>query len=149
MASRIDQRPYVAQTPKTTMGPQFVPDPNDPSRGQILWTFHVTNFGRTPAHALSCKKFYKLAGKPWSRSYLEPPEDVGSVLPQGVEDTYSVVSAPMRKADFEKLLTLSDGITLKAQMFYTDFYGTQYETGICMTRLNMGAIAYCAGHYIK
>ena len=57
------------------------------------------------------------------------------------------------KPEFDRLLSVTNvGETISVIMHfdYADAAGTRYETGMCLKRLNAGAIGYCRdGNYIK
>ncbi len=147
---RKDERPYIAEAPKTTQPPRFIPNPVHPEMGgQILWDYHFFNFGKTPAYHLHEEQFIKLGDRPFVRSYGEPKHRGETILPPTGDNFITVISAPMQKQQFERLLSISGGIQIKVKFLYSDAYGTSYETGVCETRLNTGAISYCEGNYIK
>lgn len=64
-----DQRPYVGQTSKSTEGPTFYQNPKTPGYGQIVWNWHMTNYGKSPANSVSFTQEIKLAGRPFLPSY--------------------------------------------------------------------------------
>ena len=145
---RKDERPYLAETPKSTERPEF--HPTDPAMdGQIEWNYHFSNFGKTPGYHIHSEQFIKLGHGPFVSSYGEPKHRGETILPPTGDNLITVISAPMPKQQFERLLSISGGIQIKIRFFYRDSYGTDYETGICETRLNTGAISYCEGNYIK
>lgn len=145
---RKDERPYVAETPKSTEPPHFLTTkPN--VTGQIAWNFHYSNFGKTPAYHLHSEQFIKLGDGPFVRSNGEPKHRGETILPPTGDNFITAVSAPIAPEELDQLLKVSGGIQIKIILSYTDSYGTRYETGICETRLNTGTISYCEGNYIK
>jgi hypothetical protein len=147
---RKDERPYIAEAPKTTQPARFIPNPVHPEMGgQILWDYHFSNFGKTPAYHLHEEQFIKLGDRPFVRSYGEPKHRGETILPPSGDNFITVISAPMQKQEYDRLLTITGGIQIKVRFLYSDAYGINYETGICETRLNTGAISYCEGNYIK
>ena len=147
---RQDERPYIAETPKSNQAPEFIPNRIHPEMdGQILWNFHFSNFGKTPAYHLQSEKFIKLGDRPFVRSYGEPRHRGETILPPTGDNFITVISVPMQRQQFDHLLTINEGIQIKVKFLYSDAYGTNYETGVCETRLNTGAISYCEGNYIK
>ena len=117
--------------------------------GQIAWTYHFSNFGKTPAYNLRSEQFIKVGDKAFVRSYGEPEQSIDTILPPNGDHFNTVVSAPIQKEEFDHLVTITGGIQMKVKITYRDSYGTHYETGICESRLNLGAISYCKENYIK
>lgn len=147
---RKDQRPYVGQTSKSTEGPKWLERPNDPQMGQILWTWHMTNYGKTPANNISYSQEIKIGDKPFVLSFEEKGRDIGAPLPTGQDALATVVSSPMQKAEFEKLLRMEESVSIRILISYGDSEGRQYNSGLCLKRTNAGSISYCKkGNYIE
>jgi len=145
---RQDQRPYVWGT--NALGqPEFHNTPNtNPQTGQITWTFHFTDYGKSPAyHVVTHKWMSHGVGQPFRESYVgtsRPPRSTGEVLPPTKDDFTSAVSEPgMTPLEYQHLLGIDNAIRVQIQFEYTDAYGCHYETHICLGHLTLGAIQYC------
>ena len=147
-----DERPYVWTTTTGLGAPQFVPTP-DKSTGQVIWTWHFTNYGKTPAYNVRFRQYISIDGGPFVESYGTPNDgDKGGPLPPTQDIFDTVVSKPgITPAEVSHAIGISGkGVTIKIRVTYTDSALEMYETGICLTRLNTGAIAYCReDNYIK
>ncbi|MGO9009478.1 MAG: hypothetical protein ACLQPN_05185 [Bryobacteraceae bacterium] len=145
-----DQRPYVGQTSKSTEGPTFYQNPKTPGYGQIVWNWHMTNYGKSPANSVSFTQEIKLAGRTFLPSYGENGPDIGQPQLPGGDTFDTVISAPMPKDEFDRLLGLPDGISIRIRIHYAGLDGSKYESGLCLSRTNAGSIAYCKqDNYIK
>jgi hypothetical protein len=144
-----EQRPYVWLT-SATPPPDFIRNKKDPSVGQIVWSYHFTNYGKAPALGIHFQQFMRLGDGPFKPSYGESGESIGSPLPPGKDDFDTIASDPgITPAQVSRLLDTS-GISIKVVFKYTDATARKYETGFCLNRLNLGAVGYCRdGNYIK
>jgi hypothetical protein len=147
-----DQRPYLwVKDPGT---PEFVVNPNtNPQTGQIIWTYHFTNYGRTPAYKVITYKFIrvgKTAEFKESFGFSKATVGEGVPAPPNVDDFMTVVSeAGISPAKLEQLTKTDEAIAIRLRIEYTDAYGSRYETGVCVHRLANGATQYCReGNYI-
>lgn len=152
---REEERPYVWLTSNGLGAPEFIPAASNPSSpsGQVIWTWHYTNYGKTPAFNIRWHQYMSIDGKPFVQSYGAPPRgDVGSPLPPTQDVFTTVVSRPgyTREQVARALAVGGKGISISVRMDYTDGAGGKYETEICLRRLNTGAISYCTtGNYIR
>ena len=74
----------------------------------------------------------------------------GTPVPPNKDDFGTVVSDPgITLEQYNRLLGVDNAIRVRIQMQYTDAYGGNYETEICLGRLVSGAIQYCDGSHIK
>jgi hypothetical protein len=145
-----EERPIVWITNELG-SPVFVPNRVQKETGQIVWTVHYTNYGKTPTKDLKLAKSIKLGDQSFT-SYGEADGEVGAPLPPGKNDMTTFISEPgISKAQFNKLLAemAFHGVSISMRITYADAYGGDYETGVCLTKLNMGSIGYClTGNYI-
>jgi hypothetical protein len=144
-----EQRPYMWVT-NVLGSPEFVRNGPNSNTGQITWTYHFTNYGKTPALGIQYREFIKLGDNPFVPTYASRLEGVGAPLPPTKDDFDTVVSEPgITPAQLAQLLE-TNGISIKVVFTYTDATARRYETGICLNRLNLGGISYCReGNYIK
>ncbi len=147
---REGQRPYIGQTAKSTEPPAFFDNPRIAGSGQVTWDWHMTNYGKTPANNVSFTEEIKFAGQPFVPSYGFKKASIGPPQPPNGDIFGTVVSKPISKGEFDRLRTISGGIEIRIRIHYQGAEGIKYESGICLSRLNLGAIAYCAkDNYIK
>ena len=147
---RQDERPYIGETSKSTQGPMWHQNPIDNTRGQIEWIWHMTNYGKSPANNVSFTQEMKLAGGEWKPSYGESGPSIGQPQVQGNDTFDEVISEPMPKKEYERLLGITDGISIRIKIQYAGLDGSPYETGLCLSRTNAGSITYCKqDNYIK
>ncbi len=147
---RLGQRPIVSLT--NDLGtPQYFPPPSN----QIVWEWHFTNYGKTPAIELKTGTEYMKIGQTgkWIPSYHAKDTKLNRSthpLPPETPERATVVSDPgITQSQFNQLLTESYSISIRGTLYYTDVYREKYETGFCITRLNGGGITWCEGNYIK
>jgi hypothetical protein len=146
---KLDERPYIAQTVRSTAGPEWHQNPFTNTRGQVLWAWHVTNYGKTPAENVTFTQEIGIAGV-WQPSHGETAPEVSPPLVQGQDVFDSVISDEMPKAEFDSLMQVTDGVSIRIRIHYTGLDGSPYETGLCLGRTNAGSITYCkTDNYIR
>lgn len=157
---REDERPYIWFTNTGLGGPQYFPNPNtNPPTGQVYWPYHYTDYGKTPAYGVITRRFIQLGkDKPWRESFTTkdtpppPSKGKGPPIPPGHDVYNSVISYPgeVTPDDYAKLLKTDNAIRIRIVINYTDAYGGQYESGMCVGKLALGDIQYCPNwNYIK
>ena len=118
---------------------------------QVAWNFHIVNFGSSPAQHLVINSYITLGvGDPIPGFYNSPNKEAAP-LPPG-EDRYftSGSDTKITEKEFNRLLFETNSIELHATISYSDRYGANYTTGVCIRHLATGATAYCEnGNYIK
>jgi len=149
-----EQRPYVWTISSGVGSPEFVPSRQPNSRtGQVTWTWHYTNYGKTPAYNVRFRHFISIDGGPFVESYRATRQgSFGPPLPPTQDVIAEVISGPgVTPEQWTHATSLGgQGISIRMKIEYTDTYGVMYETGICLSRLNTGAISFCReGNYIK
>lgn len=145
---RTEQRPVIWLTNIGT--PEFIlGNPTDNS-GQIVWSWHMTNYGKTPALHMLFRQFMQIENRIES-SYHDPTQSVGAPLPTYKDDFSTVISRPGISADeFKRLAETDRFIGISGNITYDDIYGAKYETTFCLLHLRSGAIGYCKeGNDIK
>jgi hypothetical protein len=150
--TRQEQRPIVWLT-NDLGGPHLIMDmlPLDPTAGQIVWTWHYTNYGKTPALHVSFRHFMVIEGKRAESFGAKPAGLSGAPVPTGKDDFSSVVSAPgIKPEEYLRLAQTDDAIGVDGEITYEDAAGTVYRSTFCLQRLALGSIKYCAvGNDIK
>ena len=145
-----DQRPFIWLR-NSLETPRFWINPVTKNTGQILWDWHVVNYGKTPVANMQFRQYMKEGSKPFVASYGERGGNFGSPIPPNADilsDT--VVSAPLTPAEYSDLIKTDYGIQIKVIIDYTDLYGGKYETGFCLSRLQNSVVSFCReGNYIK
>lgn len=151
-----DQRPYLAQTNKSTESPQLYSNPKTPGMVQIVWNWHMTNYGKTPANDIIMNQEMSLGDNPYLPSYGGSGKkggkahDMGASQPPSGESFDTVISAPMNQEEAQKILNSEVGVSFRVKITYKDLVGNSYESAICMRRTNAGSIAYCKqDNYIR
>jgi nitrate reductase cytochrome c-type subunit len=147
---RAEQRPVIWLTNELNK-PEFIPNMKKADNtGQIVWSFHYTNYGRTPAVHISFRHFMTTEGK-IEESYGALAPAVGAPIPPNKVDFATVVSRPgISQDEFNQLLKNDSAIGISADILYFDAFGNKYETTFCLTHLSSGAILYCKeGNDIK
>lgn len=153
-----DQRPYIWLTKDGTGAPEFLRNLKQPQSpiGQIIWAYHYTNYGKSPAFITSSSRFIKIGKADFVPSYEVGSHHVdGLPIPPGADYFNTVVSQPVVSVNYFSSLIdptnpLSlDSITVRISFQYRDSGGRSYSTDICLKRLNGGAIAYCPGTIIR
>jgi hypothetical protein len=137
-----EQRPYLWVT-NNLGSPAFVPNPKTPAAGQVIWTYHFTNYGKTPAYKIRFVQYMKLGDGPLVQSYGEPSQSIGAPLPPNKDDFSTIVSEPITQQQFLEFSNGPGGITMQAHFSYTDGFGGSYVTHLCARRTNAGSITYC------
>lgn len=149
--TRQEQRPIVWLTNLGT--PHLVMDkpPSDHTTGQIVWDWHYTNYGRTPALHVAYRQFIVIDGKPSEGFGAKPTSSPAAPLPTDKDDFTSVVSAPgVTPEIFSRLMQTDEAIGIEGEITYEDAAGKRYHTTFCLRHLALGPIMYCrAGNDIK
>ena len=106
--TKEQQRPVIWLNDLGT--PQFVLNkiPDNPTGGQIVWTWHFTNYGRTPAVHMTFYQFITIVGHR-EESYGEPVAgSIGAPLPTGHDVFSTIISHPgiIKQETFGKLLAV-------------------------------------------
>jgi hypothetical protein len=151
---RQDQRPYIWTTPTGIGNPEFIPNALDPRIGQIVWTFHYTAYGKSPAYDVLSYKVMRVGiGQPFRESYgfSKAKRGKGTPLPPNADYFETVISSPgITPNEYARLLKIDHAISIRLRFEYVDGYGGKYETGVCLGRLALGAVQFCPeGNYIK
>jgi hypothetical protein len=150
--TKQEQRPIIWLT-NDVGTPDFILDkpPSDPTAGQILWKWHYTNYGKTPALHVSFHHFMVIENKR-EESFGDHPEgNTGAPLPPGKDDFSSVVSRPgIKPEQFMQLVKTDQAIGIEGEITYQDASGVPYQTTFCLRHLVSDAILYCPkGNDIK
>jgi hypothetical protein len=131
---RSEQQPIIWLT-NDLGAPTFVPNPKKvDNTGQILWEWHYTNYGKTPALHITFHHFMRIENST-EESYGTTAASVGAPLPTGKIDRATVVSRPgISQNDFNRLISSIDNpIGISGSVLYFDAYGQKYETTFCLT----------------
>lgn len=145
---RNDQRPYVWFSKDGLGTIEFIRNPNtSPPSGQIVWTFHFTNFGKTPAHDLFTYKAMRIGAENQFREsygFSLAPRGKGPPLSPTEDMFHTVVSDPgITPEEYARYLVTDRAIAIQLRFEYRDFYGCWYESHACLQRLASGAIQFC------
>ncbi|MGA8030116.1 MAG: hypothetical protein WB992_23460 [Bryobacteraceae bacterium] len=151
-----EQRPYLWLTNNGFGNPDFLALSAYPGHGQILWTYHISNYGKSPARDVGLLDWIKIDDGPFVLSYgMRQQGSHSGPIPPGGEIIATVISSRITSREFaaDTSPTKQGGtISIRAHIVYSDSYGANYETGICLTKLNAGNTAFCrdaAENYVK
>jgi hypothetical protein len=120
--------------------------------GQIIWDWHYTNYGRTPAVNVRFVHYIRLGNSARKKSYLEPEmTSLGPPLTPNKVDFATVVLDPDVSADdANKWLHTDEAIEISGDILYSGISGGSYRTTFCISKLALSAIKYCPeGNDIK
>jgi hypothetical protein len=116
-----------------------------PGSGQILWTVHLTNYGKTFVAGGTMHKEIKIGNGTFEPSYKEPEAGaaIGPTAPN--QDIFvTVVSRPGITATYyNSALLTREGIQVKLVADYHDLGSKQFQSSMCLKRTNAGSIAFC------
>jgi hypothetical protein len=145
-----DERPYIWIRSKLD-APQFRFNPINNNQGQILWDWHVVNYGKTPAQNVRFTQYMKIGNKPFVFSYGEKENNPSAPIPPNADIVFdTIISAPITPKQYADLIKTDGGIQIKVVLNYSGLQGGGYETSLCLSRLQNGAISFCKPYnYIK
>lgn len=148
----LDRRPFVWLTASGIGGPQYyfpkkIKKGDTSPHGQIVWTYHYTDYGKTFAKDMHVIREEMQVGKdsPYVVTFeTDPQQTWGTPLPPGKDDFRTAASKPGVSLDeFNKLMSEDGAISVRVKFRYSDTDGNIYETGICLSHLALGATQYC------
>ena len=116
-----DQRPILWLTNQLGEPTPFN-NPKDSTNGQIIWTWHFTNYGKTPPVEVRFRDYFKFGDGAPVPSYGQESQDVGAPTPTGKDDFASVISAPMKRSDMRELIA-SGKVGIIVVIQYSDLRG--------------------------
>lgn len=126
----------------------WAPRSDNPNFGEVVWTFHFVNYGKTIAQDLETPvKHLTVLGN----SFPDEIDIEGNPvpLPPTKDNFISVLSGQITRAQYLQALATDEGITMNVTITYRDGYGTAYESKICAITLRTGALGYCPDSYMK
>ncbi len=139
-AMERDQRPFMWLSSENIPKPAFFQVP--PLKGQIIWDYRLINFGKSYAHNVTFNNFIKVGNSKYRRSYGVNGPNFGGDVPPNNPLVSTVISAPIiSNDDYKALLGESGSISILVELQYSDEIGKIYTGAVCMSRLNLGAIA--------
>jgi hypothetical protein len=145
-----DERPYI-WIRSMLDAPQFRLNPFNNNQGQILWDWHVINYGKTPAQNVRFTQYMKIGNKPFVLSYGEKEDNRSAPIPPNADIVFdTIISAPITPKQYADLIKTAGGIQIKVVLNYSGLQGGTYETSFCLSRLQNGVISFCRPYnYIK
>lgn len=140
---REEQKPDISLT-DALGGPEFVPDQAHPGLGQVIWTYHYQNAGRSPATEVTRKHYIKIGNLQFTESFQEPDNSPGILIEPSRDRFNTVVSVPgISRDNFDKLMLADRGIEIAGRFTYHDARGGDYYLNFCLAHLRTGAILFC------
>jgi hypothetical protein len=116
---RAEQRPVVWLSNEKG-APEFVIDKTGDNTGQILWTWHFTNYGKTPALHISFRDFMNIENTV-EESYGAMGAFIGAPVPTNKDNFATVVSRPGISVDqFKRLMATDGAIGVSGEVTYYD-----------------------------
>jgi hypothetical protein len=149
---RQDQRPYVWFA---EMGqPEFYNrDQPDPRMGYLVWAWHFTNYGKSPADKLMLTQVVSVGREAIKATpHFPVPKPCAPLPPTKNDFTTAIWEEKISRSRFDELFSTDENIVVRGVFTYRDLSGLPYESRFCFTRLRAGGIEYCnAGkeNYIK
>jgi len=142
-----DQRPYI-WTHRTALSPENnVISYKD---GKLFWTFHYTNFGKSPAIGYQVDEHVAVGPNAMSEvKWTDIPKDSHdsrSILPPGDDNFTSAKSLPISQDVAAVVLQSDQQIVLFGHFDYWGMDGSYYSSEFCAFRLHNGNIASCESH---
>jgi hypothetical protein len=146
----MEQRPYLAEKSGSFEKPIVFSNPNTPGKVQIVWSWYMTNYGKSPANQIVMNQemstdggetffpSYGGSGKVGGKAH-----DIGGSDPPGYDSFDTVLSAPMQTDEANKILNSPAGVAMRVRITYQDMSGTGYETSICHISGTIGAVTIC------
>ena len=123
--TKQEQRPIIWLT-NDEETPKFVLDelPSDATAGQILWKWHFTNYGKTPALHVSFRSFMVIENKR-EESFGQPSEGIAAApMPPGKHDFSDGISPPgIKPEQFAELMKTEQAIGIEGEIIYYDAAG--------------------------
>jgi hypothetical protein len=149
----LDQRPYVWLTPTGQAEIKYLPD------GRIAWTYHYTNYGKTPANNVRVWPYMKIGNRDFEKLDSEAWPIFGGVIPPNKVDFGTAFSKTRVTPEEAKVLASTDGaMQIRVVITYTNMMGDKPgESSFCNMTVGVenfasGAAAYCGGaeyNYMK
>jgi hypothetical protein len=140
---RSQQRPVLWVISRLG-APTYIP--NDLGKGRLVWTVHLTNYGKNIVAGGTLRAYMRLGNEEFAPSFGEPNagEPLSPVAP-GQEITYSVVSRPgITKDDIASFRRDEATAQIKLLADYSDLAGAGHRTEICLSLSNGDSAAFCA-----
>lgn len=136
-----EQRPYIWLTDNLGT-PQLLRAPNGAL--QIIWEWHFTNYGKTPAHHTHNDQFISINGGSFefSNEAANHPPKIGIPIPPNLTPRLTIVSRPITDEIWAKAVSTDLGISISGTIDYEDAAGNKYQSTFCIGRLATGAILY-------
>jgi hypothetical protein len=141
-----DNRPYIWLAALEV--PQLFHNSN--GRLQIVWNWHFTNYGKTPANHVRTQTFMKVGEGAFRPSFGSPnPPNPGAPITTNFPQFQTVVSDPdiISEETFKVFFSRDDGIAISGVITYDDlarpaFRGGNHKTYFCIGKLAAGPIKY-------
>jgi hypothetical protein len=142
---RQDQRPYVWLT--NFRAPDLLVHPDRPNdvEGHATWSFHYTNYGKSPAYHVSLTHVMEIGDKATTRRRNLGQFKTSPPIPPNKDDFTTAVSRQrISQSEFTRLRNTENAIMVFGQFKYSDSSGSPYATDFCFLWLRTGAVAYCS-----
>jgi hypothetical protein len=136
-AMERDQQPYIWIGDKLPR-PEFLPSIG--TKGEIIWSWNFTNFGKGPAKDLTIDAFLKLGNGPFKRSPNRTgPGWIGEV-PAGRTGNGTVTAELVEQAEFNRLNATDFAIGMMLEFQYFGLNNEKIRGAVCVSKFASGAV---------
>jgi hypothetical protein len=133
----IDQRPYIWINNNLELPGYFE------FLKKIVWSFHFTNYGKTPANNVLLKVKMSVGGTQYPILEAHPRPPRGNPLPPNKDDFNTAVSdAQFTRDEFQRVFGVDFGIGISGLILYQGASDAWYESRFCLAHLATGAILH-------
>jgi hypothetical protein len=143
-AMERDQRPDITLTDKVNQ-PYFLAVGGPLGKvglGELIWNWEFINLGKSRAIGLKIDEFIRLEDGPFKRTYgVKGPGFSGDVSP-GRTNFATISSGPILEDYANSLLKKSFGVSFLMTFEYKDLLGNKYQTAVCVSRYESGAMPF-------
>jgi hypothetical protein len=139
-AMERDEQPNVWITDNLGL-PQFRPQ-GAGTKGQIVWSWNYTNFGKGRPVDLALEHFMRLGpDASFKHSFGATSAAYGGEIPTNKTNFGTTISEVVEKSQFDQWMTIDFGISVLINFTYSDAVGKSLKSSVCMAKLLTGAVA--------
>jgi hypothetical protein len=137
-AMEKDQQPYIWIGDKLPR-PEFLPSIG--SKGIIIWTWNVTNFGKGPAKNVTIDAYLKIGDGPFKRSPERTAPGWVGEIPAGRTDNGAVRTEPVyEQEEFKRLSATDFSLSLLLEFQYFGLNNERITGAVCMSKFAGGGV---------
>jgi hypothetical protein len=137
-AMERDQQPYVWIGDKLPR-PEFLPSVG--TKGEIIWTWNFTNFGKGPAKEVTIDAFLRIGKAPFKRSPNRTAPNWVGEIPAGRTGNGAVATEPIyEQAEFNRLSATDFALSLLLEFQYFGLNNEKIKGAVCMSKFAGGGV---------